>query len=135
VFGQSVTFTTTISVVAPGTGTPTGTVTFKDGTTTLATATLSGGSATYTTSSLSVGTHKITVVYSGDSNFVGSTSPTLKQVVNSASFASSSATPTNLIDQAIAALPNDATDRAVIDDLALGQVLFLGRRRARVIGG
>ena len=32
VFGQSVTFTATVSASAPGAGTPTGTVTFKDGT-------------------------------------------------------------------------------------------------------
>jgi hypothetical protein len=134
VFGQSVTFTTTISVVAPGGGTPTGTVTFKDGTTTLATATLSGGLATYTTSSLSVGTHKITVVYSGDTNFVGSTSPTLKQVVNSASFPSSAPSPVKLLDQAIASLPSDATDAVAIHDLALDQVLLPGRQRARAIG-
>ena len=49
VFGQSVTFTATISATAPGAGTPTGTVTFKDGSTTLGTGTLSGGVATFTT--------------------------------------------------------------------------------------
>ena len=38
-FGQAVTFTATVSVVAPGAGTPTGTVTFKDGVTTLGTGT------------------------------------------------------------------------------------------------
>src|SRR5207253_7996640 len=37
VFGQSVTFTATVSAVAPGAGTATGTVTFKDGATTLGT--------------------------------------------------------------------------------------------------
>src|SRR5262249_31867074 len=120
VVGQSVTFTTTISVGAPGGGTPTGTVTFKDGTTTLATATLSGGLATYTTSTLSVGTRKITVVYAGDSNFVGSTEPVLKRVVNSASLARLAASSVRLVDGAIAALPNEATDAAALPDLALG---------------
>ena len=38
--------------VAPATGTPTGTVTFYDGTTAIDTETLSGGSASYTTSTL-----------------------------------------------------------------------------------
>src|SRR5262249_44379944 len=35
VFGQSVTFTATVSAASPGSGTPTGTVTFEDGGTTL----------------------------------------------------------------------------------------------------
>lgn len=58
-----------------------GTVTFKDGTTTLGTATLSGGTATYSTSTLSAGTHSITAVYSGDGSYRGSTSPSVAQLV------------------------------------------------------
>jgi hypothetical protein len=134
-FGQSVTFTATIGVVAPGGGVPAGTVTFNDGAITLATATLSGGSASFTTSSLSVGTHKITVAYSGDSNFVGSTSPVLKQVVNSASPARLAASPVQLIDEAIAVLPNDAADAAALRDRALRQIVNPVRRRAGVVRG
>src|SRR5207249_2096948 len=37
VFGQQVTFTATVTAVSPGSGTPTGTVTLKDGPTPLAT--------------------------------------------------------------------------------------------------
>ena len=81
-FGQSVTFTATPTAVAPGAGTPTGTVSFKDGSTTLGTATLSSGVATFTTASLSVGSHSITAVYGGDTNFITSTSSTLSQTVN-----------------------------------------------------
>jgi hypothetical protein len=40
VYGQSVTFTATVGVVAPGSGRPTGTVAFQEGSTTLNTATL-----------------------------------------------------------------------------------------------
>jgi hypothetical protein len=79
--GNSVTFTATVSVVAPGGGTPTGTVTFKDGATTLGTGTLNAGQATYSTSSLSAGSHSITAVYGGDGNYLTSTSPTLSEVV------------------------------------------------------
>ena len=46
VFGQSVTFTATVSPTAPGSGTPTGTVIFMDGSTVLGSPTLSGGVAT-----------------------------------------------------------------------------------------
>src|SRR5262249_48245357 len=82
VTGQSVTFTATIAVVAPGAGTPTGTVTFIDGSTTLGTGTLIGGVATLSTSSLAVAGHSITAAYSGDTDFGTSTSSALMQAVN-----------------------------------------------------
>ena len=63
------TFTATVTAVAPGSGTPTGTVTFMDGATTLGTATLNGRRGTFTTSTLAVGAHSITAVYGGDGNF------------------------------------------------------------------
>ena len=87
VFGQPVTFTATVTANPPGNGTPTGTVTFVDGSTTLGTGTLdSPGHASYTTTAfqLTVGSHSITAVYSGDTNFATSTSPVLSQVVNPA---------------------------------------------------
>ena len=65
VYGQAVTFT---AIVRSGAGTPTGTVTFNDGSTTLGIGTLSNGVATFTTSALAVGTHgSITAVYGGTS--------------------------------------------------------------------
>ena len=61
---------------------PTGTVTFEDGATILGTGTLDGsGKTTYTTSALSVGSHSITAVYSGDSNFAGSASSAITDMV------------------------------------------------------
>jgi hypothetical protein len=94
--GQSVTFTATVSAVAPGSGTPTGTVTFKDGSTTLGSGTLNGpGQASYSISTLMVGSHSITATYGGDSNFTTSTSASLGQVVSSGS----SPTPTPLSGQ------------------------------------
>ncbi len=71
--GASVTLGATVTP-ASGTGTPTGSVTFMDGTTALAMISLSGGAASYSTSSLAVGSHSITAVYGGDSNYSGSTS-------------------------------------------------------------
>ena len=77
--GQAVTFTGTI--VYAGSGTPSGMVTFKEGTTILGTASLSGGVATFITSTFSIGTHNITAEYSGDSDFDPSISPELAQVI------------------------------------------------------
>jgi ELWxxDGT repeat protein len=71
VFGQIVTFTATVSGAYPLGGTPTGTVTFKEGTKVLAAnAALSGlGKATFTSAALAVGTHALTSFYSGSSTF------------------------------------------------------------------
>ncbi len=74
----AVIFSVTVSSTV---GTPTGSVTFLDGTTPLAASTLSGGAATLTVSSLAMGTHSITAVYSGDANFLGTTSAALSQSV------------------------------------------------------
>jgi predicted secreted protein len=78
-YGGSVTFTATMTPVGAS-----GTVTFKDGGTTLGTGTLGSGTATYSTSSLSVSSHSITAVYGGDANCNASTSSTLTQTVNKA---------------------------------------------------
>lgn len=56
------------------TGTPTGTVTFKDGAATLGTAPVVGGVATFTTSALGAGVHSITATYLGDSTHAPSAS-------------------------------------------------------------
>ncbi len=80
--GQSVTFTAEVTVVAPGSGKPTGMVELRDGATSLGTATLDGtGKATFETSALTVGVHPITVIYVGDGSYGSSTSTPLDQVV------------------------------------------------------
>jgi hypothetical protein len=86
--GASVTFTATVTGASP-----TGTVTFKNGTTILGTGTLSAGVATLTTTALvTIGTDSITAVYSGDANNLPSTSPSLTETVTAAMF-TISATP------------------------------------------
>jgi len=78
--GQAVTFTATVT---SGGGTPTGTVTFKDGATALGSATLAGGGvAALTISSLTLGSHSITAVYGGGASFAASTSPAVIQAVS-----------------------------------------------------
>jgi subtilase family serine protease len=79
--GTSVTFTATVTGPTGATA-PTGTVTFKDGTTTLGTGTIASGKATYSTTSLAKGTHSITAVYGGNSNYLTATSSVLSQTIN-----------------------------------------------------
>src|SRR5579863_4158062 len=81
VYGQTVTITATVKPVT-GTGTPTGTVTFFDGVN-HTTKTLSGGKAMLNATE-PAGTHPISATYNGDSNYNGSTSPTVQQTVNKA---------------------------------------------------
>ncbi len=86
--GTNIAFTATVSGANGASGTPTGTVVFMDGPTAVNTATLASGKATYSTTALTVGVHDITAVYSGDSNFAGSTSPPVTVTINAV-------TPTN----------------------------------------
>ena len=83
----AVTFTATVS--APR-GTPTGTVTFADGTAVLGSAALSASMAVFTSSSLPAGSHAITAIYSGDAQDAGATSAALAQLVIDFSLKSSS---------------------------------------------
>ena len=79
--GSSVTLLATVKVVAPGGGTRTGTVTFKDGTTTLAAVKVSGDDAKYSLKTLAVGPHTITAAYSGDANNESSESSITQTIV------------------------------------------------------
>ena len=121
-FGQPVIFTATVRAVAPGSGVPTGTVTFYDGSTSLGTAQLYGfGLATISISPLSVGTHTITASYSGDGNFTASTTAAaLKQTVNQA------ATKTTVASSVNPSNPLQITFTATVATLAPGSGLPTG---------
>ena len=84
--GESVTLTATVTVLPPGAGVPTGTVTFFAGGTPLGTVPLHANAgvttATLTTASLPAGTYAITAAYAGDANVAASTSAVLTQYVN-----------------------------------------------------
>jgi len=83
-FGQSVTFTATVTPHAGG-GMPTGSVSFYNGTTSLGSCPLNtSGIAALTTSTLPVGTDGITAAYNGDTNFAPSTSSAVNQLVQGA---------------------------------------------------
>ncbi|MDE1769010.1 MAG: Ig-like domain repeat protein [Thaumarchaeota archaeon] len=97
-YGQHVTFTSTVSSVAPSTITPTGIVQFTVDSNTF-TVSLSGGHAILHLSTLSAGSHSVTAKYSGNSKLVSSSSDTLTQTVNQASTATtltSSANPSKV---------------------------------------
>src|SRR5205807_2133920 len=104
VFGQPVTFTATVSVNSPASGTPTGTVNFYDGPTLLGPGTLGTVNgqqqATFTTDSLAVTAtpHSITAVYTGTVSFAASTSAPLAQTVTAANTTTTlGASPTSLV--------------------------------------
>ena len=92
ILNQSVTFTATVNPTVSLSTNPTGTVTFFDGNAKVGSASLSAGVATFTTSSLAAGTHAITGAYSGDSNYLMSTSPVENLIVTAPGFSLSAGT-------------------------------------------
>lgn len=83
--GGSVTLTASVS---PGTsGTPTGSVSFFDGSVLLGTSTLIAGKATLATTALSLGVNTITAQYSGSTNYSASTSAAITVTSAVADFA------------------------------------------------
>jgi hypothetical protein len=72
--GTAVTFTATVQTVAPGVGTLTGEVEFRDGTTSLGKVKLTNGQARMTFIFSVPGKHSITAVYTSDPDFLGSIS-------------------------------------------------------------
>ena len=75
---NSVTLTATVSSIA---GTPSGQVTFLDGTTPLGSVALSSGVGALTTSALTAGVHSITATYATTGDFSGSSSSALSMTV------------------------------------------------------
>jgi hypothetical protein len=72
-FGQPVTFTATVAPVAPGSGSPGGSVQFSVGGASLGgPILLSAGTASISTNAVAVGTHAVTASYGGGANFNGS---------------------------------------------------------------
>jgi hypothetical protein len=84
-YGQSVTFTATLTPVNTAAGAPAGTVTFTDGTLTLGAAPIVAagdlGTATLTVALLDAGSHPITAAYSGSATFAASTSAVVNESV------------------------------------------------------
>jgi cyclophilin family peptidyl-prolyl cis-trans isomerase len=94
VSGQSLNITAKVTPVAPGAGTPSGMVTFTEGSTTLGTASVNDqGVATFTTSTLAVGSHTITASYAGDPKFTAMTAMGTVAVAKAATTVVVSASP------------------------------------------
>jgi hypothetical protein len=85
-FGQQVTFTATLVPAFAGPIVPTGTVTFFDRDNPIATVTLTNGTAVFSSTTLPGGVRYVTAKYSGDSNFLVSTSPVVHQLTQPISF-------------------------------------------------
>ena len=102
-FGQLVTITATLAAPNGVPGTPTGSVIFREGTTTLATVPLDAtGHAAFSTSTLGIGSHTITADFTGSNGWLNS-SGNFVQVVQDAPLLST----------------EENTERAVALDLAI----------------
>ncbi len=102
--GAAVTISATISSAA---GTPTGSISFFDGSSSIGSVALVNGVATLTTSTLAAGTtHTLTATYAGNTTFAASTSNPVSLVINA---------PTNIATTTVlAASPNPATTGATV---------------------
>jgi sugar lactone lactonase YvrE len=84
--GLGLPVTLTVQASSTTSGVPTGSVTLSDGSTTLSVVPLSSfGAASFTTSSLTLGAHNLSATYSGDANFLPSSSATAILAVGPAS--------------------------------------------------
>ncbi|MDT4913769.1 MAG: hypothetical protein QOC66_2897, partial [Pseudonocardiales bacterium] len=83
VYGQPITFTAQVAVVAPGVGAPGGSVQFDvDGNPFGTAVPMTGASAALTIPSLGGGNHAVTATYNGNTDFASSTSAELTQGVD-----------------------------------------------------
>jgi len=83
--GLGLPVTLTVRASSTTSGVPTGSVTLLDGSTSLGMVPLSAGTVTFTTSSLALGAHNLCASYSGDANFLPSSSATANVAVGPAS--------------------------------------------------
>jgi len=87
--GQAVTLTAAVAATPPGSGAPTGTVTFLDGPDPIGTGILAGASASFTTASLPVGPHQLVARFGGNGSVNPSSSPAVLQAVKQAASSTS----------------------------------------------
>ena len=122
--GQTVTFTDTVSPLAPGSGTPTGEVTFSEGGNPVPTCTdvpLVGGVATCALTFGSAGQYVIGAGYPGDTEFNGSGAAPLTQVISTTtSTTAASASPSTTV------FGQGTTITATVPAAATGSVVFTG---------
>jgi hypothetical protein len=108
-FGQFVTFTVTGFAAAPGSGSPTGLVTFFNGNSPIGSADFnSSRQAVFSTFTLTIGAHSISATYGGDVNFTGSRSATIQQVVSSQASAAGPLAEAQTIAHVNSASPSNA---------------------------
>lgn len=107
--------------------TPTGTVTFYDGDKQLGSKTITDGRTYIPVSGLTTGAHNLTGVYSGDDNFIGSTSPILVQTITQNTtflWLSSTPNPSNFNEPVTITGNVEATDATGTVDFTEGTALL-----------
>ena len=110
VSGEPVALRATVAVVAPGTGTPAGQITFTEGATVLGTAALdAAGTATLTTAALAVGTHDLVASFPAGAGLSASQSTAARVVVGRAATA---------VAVTAAPSPAQSTDRVLLSATA-----------------
>jgi hypothetical protein len=121
-YGGTATFNATVT--SSGSTKPTGTVTFKDGSTALATVPVdTSGNASYSTKSLAYGHRFITAAYSGDSHYVAG-SMTLVQAVKMTTTVTLTSSPNPSAYGQAVTLTATVTTTVAVSNVATGTVVF-----------
>lgn len=121
-YGSSTTLSATVSGAEV---TPTGTVTFYDGGTSLGATSLNSGIATLATLSLVPGSHSISAVYGGDTNYPSATSSSYTVTVNPVAPTLSWAAPTAIAyGTTLSTLQLDATAAGVGGTILPGTLVY-----------
>jgi hypothetical protein len=120
IYGQAVTLTATVTSAGPEI--PSGTVTFKNGASSIGSPTLTGGIATLTRSKLPAGTLSLTTTYKGDIQSGGSKSSALTQIVTQAT---TTTTVTSSVNPSLQGQPVTFTAKVTSPTVtAIGTVTF-----------
>jgi hypothetical protein len=133
IYGQSITFTASVTAVAPATNALTGTITFQDGTVTLGSANLNAaGQAAFSAKKLSAtnATHVITAAYGGSANYSNSVSGNFLQSVSKLALTVSGITASNKVyDASTTATLN--LSKAALKTVLAGDVVTLNTSAAK----
>jgi Bacterial Ig-like domain (group 3)/Abnormal spindle-like microcephaly-assoc'd, ASPM-SPD-2-Hydin/HYDIN/CFA65/VesB-like, Ig-like domain/Cep192 domain 4 len=118
---SAITFMTTVTA---GASTPTGSVTFMDGSTNLGTVALTNGAASLSSSALAAGTHNVSVVYGGDADYAAASSSPVSETVldfllKTVGTSSQTVAPGSVAAYQVAVTPSDGTSFPVLAVLSI----------------
>ena len=127
IYGQSVTFTATVTNTSGAGGVPTGSIEFYDNSTMLGAGTTLSGTETTATSTFAISTlpegdYSISAVYTATGNFLNSTSSILTQTVNAAMLTITANSTSKIYGTTLTFAGTEFTDTGLVNDDSVSSV-------------